>query len=189
MSEIIPIKQEYEPQTSWGGVTNPSFHNPDSFRYLIHLDSGLPDNDTNYPSYKYLVDNPSGLEEAGRLSASLVDSNHRVLWQGTSSQHGYIIEVPEQAVIATSARDMYTKGIQVEEIQTLYPPQDPNELLAATPLHDHNEVLVATDQLEVKAIFWTNSEADDQPPYTREEVEARARIYGIPFIELDLIKY
>jgi 4'-phosphopantetheinyl transferase EntD len=63
-------------------------------------------------------------------------------------------------------------------------------LLADTPAHDHNEVLFSAKDAVVKAFFWVEPQVKDEvPPYTREEVIGMARNAGLPFLELDLLKY
>jgi hypothetical protein len=180
------MSQEFVP---WGGVTDPDHHDPANFRYLLHLDSGTVlqgDALASDAQYEYFLQNPSAIHETPQLSASLVDCDHRMLWQFTSSFHGFIIEVPKESVIATSPQDVAIS----ERTSEL----DPELLLEATSPSEWNEVEVSTKNLVVKAVFWvvdnglvTNRRSEEE--FDFETVQAEARKAGLPLIKLDLEKY
>lgn len=180
------MSKEFVP---WGGVTDPECHNPDTFRYLLHLDSGiLLGDDALAPDaqFVYFLQNPNAIHNVRLLSASLVDNDHRLLWEFTASFHGFIIEVPPVSVIATSPQD-----IAISESTSL---MDPEVLLEATGPTDWNEVEVSTEKLVVKAIFWVvdNGIVPDrrrEEAFDLETVRAEAYKAGLPLIELELEKY
>ncbi len=193
MSENSATNPELQRTIPWGGVTDPSHHDPHLFRYLVFLDSGRPieanDKDPN-SRWEYLLGDPSRIATAGLISASLVDQDHTALWQGTSSTHGFIIEVPEDGVVATSTRDMFTKGETEKSLKQKYPVKSPESILSGTPSHDHNEVLVTAERINVKAVFWVKPQLEEgESPYTREKVMELAQDANMPFLELDLMKY
>ena len=180
----------------WGEITDPTNHDPDSFRYLIHLDNGKrfildePGTDGLNESYEYAIDNPGLLTENEQLSASLIDREHTQIYWGTTSQHGYIIEVEPNAIIATSPRDMMLRARPLAEVLADCPVLSADEILAATTDYDHNEILVSPANLAIRAVFWANLQegAETDPPLSREYVEQAANRANLPFLELDLIR-
>lgn len=173
----------------WGGVTDPDHHDPVNFRYLLHLDSGtVLGDDALAPDaqFVYFLQNPSAIHTARQLSATLVDRNHRLLWQFTSSFHGFVFEVPTGNVIATSPKD-----IALSARTTV---MDPDALLEATQPTDWNEVEITTGPLVVKSVFWVidNGIVPDrykEEAFDLETVKAASHKAGLPLIELDLEKY
>src|SRR4051812_44567387 len=120
MPEILP--------SPWGGVTDPNSHDPRNFRYLLHLDSGRPvdpSDVTPNAQRDYFLHNTDAIHGAGHLSASLVDQDHTLLWQFTTSIHGFVLEVPPSSVLATAPRDMFISGQTPAEIADQFPPKDP----------------------------------------------------------------
>lgn len=196
MTELPAIDAETGNQDSWGGVTDPTHHDPGHFRYLLHLDSGKatsadPSNPGPDEVWEYAVHDPDKLKSLPFVSASLVDETHRLLYQGAASNHGFILEAPKSAVIATCPMDMFSgkNGKTVDELRATYPTSDPDVLLAETKQTEWNEVLISPDDLVIKAVFWVNGEHDDEPDIDRTAAEAAAQSLGLPFLELDLIKH
>jgi hypothetical protein len=192
MSKNLLNTPEVKVMPPWGGVTDPLMHDSSSFRYLLHLDSGQPvDGDGEDPNseWEYLMSEPARLKSLGYISTSLVDESHPVLWQGTASSHGFIVETSASGVIAASSRDMYTKGKSLDSLRAQYPPPDPDTLLMDTPANSWNEVLISAEDAAIRAVFWVDAQPGDDPTYTRAEVQAMADEAGLPLIELDLVKY
>lgn len=180
----------------WGEVTDPTNHDPESFRYLIHLDTGKqfildePGPDGLMDRYEYAIDDPSLINSHDQLSTSLIDPKHRQIYWGTTSQHGYIIEVAPDAVIATSPHDMLLGARTMEKVLAVCPVLPADEILVNTSPYDHNEILVAPANLVIKAFFWANLQegAQADPPLSREDILQAALVAELPFVELDLIR-
>lgn len=180
----------------WGEVTDPTNHDPESFRYLIHLDTGKrfildePGPDGLNDRYEYAIDDPGLLTEYGQLSTSLIDQQHTQIYWGTTSQHGYIVEVDADAIVAASPRDMMLRARSLAEVLTVCPVLSADEILAATADYDHNEILVSPANLVIRAVFWANLQegAETDPPLSREYIQLAASRADLPFIELDLVR-
>ncbi len=190
MSEIpFPASAETFNQKPWGGVTNPEMHDPTRFRYLIHLDSGRPVGDPEVGPYEYVLENPELLRTMSTISTSLVDQDHTLLYQGTKSTHGYILEVPASSIIATHSTDMYSQNRDTNTMSSQHPVTDPDQLLLNTEPSDWNEVVIAPEGLVIKAVFWVNNQTGEEPAYDYETVRLAAESSGLPFLELDLKKF
>lgn len=194
MSENSANSPETDSQAPWGGVTDPTQHDPKHFRYLIHLDSGKPtylgsEIETADKVWEYMLDDPAKIRSLSSISASLVDQDHPILYQGTGSSHGFIIEAPRPAIIAAHSRDMSSRSKSEDVLNKDFPVPDPNQLMADTKPTDWNEVVVSPDGTVVKAIFWVDGQTDDDTPFKREEVRKMAEEHGLPFLELELVKY
>ena len=162
MTESSIPAPELDSNIPWGGVTNPEEHDPQHFRYLIHLDSGRsnsldPSNPLHDEVWEYILEKPEKISELRLVSASLVDQSHRVLFQGTSSNHGFIIEAPQTAIIAANHDDMGSTSKTEEELRRQFPVPNPDELMAQTKPTHWNEVALSPDGIAIKAIFWVES--------------------------------
>ena len=176
-------------QKPWGEVTNPEMHNPAYFRYLLHLDAGRPIGDPEDDTWEHTLDNPSLLHEMPFISTSLVDQDHTLLYQGTPSSHGYILEVPPSSVIATHSMDMYSRSRDIEDISLKHPVADPDQLLMNTKPTEWNEVVIKPEGLVIKAVFWVNNQSGEEPTYNYETVRFAAEANSLPFLELNLRKF
>ena len=177
---------------SWGGVTDPLNHDSSSFRYLIHLDSGRVIENTEGRSdddWEFLVENPNELKNLEMISSSLVDQDHRLLYQGTMSTHGFIFEVPQQDVLATNPMDMFSSDKDIEHIKSTSVVTDGDSLLESTKKNDWNEVLVSPKNIVIKALFWVEPKHEGDFTYSKEQVKEIAKRAGLPFLELDLDKH
>ena len=188
---------EVEDQAIWGGVTDPTQHDPKHFRYLLHIDSGHrlvpfdPNDPHNDDLWEYALDDPDKLRSLDYISASLVDENHPVLYQFTSSSHGFILESPKSSIIAATSRDMFarSKSKSAEGLRNEFGVPDPEQLLNETRINEWNEVVVSPDGMVIKALFWTDTKADDEAPFEKEAVKSAAEKLRLPFLELDLVKF
>lgn len=190
MSEIpFAATAEAYIQKPWGGVTDPQKHNPANFRYLVHLDSGRSVGNPEDDIWEYVLENPHLLKTMPSISTSLVDQDHALLYQGTPSTHGFILEVPPSSVIAAHSMDMFSRNRDIEDVARNNAVIDPDQLLRDTKPTDWNEVVVAPEGLVIKAVFWVNNQTGDEPTYGYEAVRHAAEANGLPFLELDLLKY
>lgn len=166
-------------QTPWGGVTDPSHHDPGKFRYLVHLDVGrAPDGtDPGTTPWEYFLENPDRLRSMPVISTSLVDQDHRVLYELSAADHGFILEVPESSVIATNFMDMFSKFEDVEILREKFPVANPDQLLAETKTTRWNEVAISPNGLLVKALFWVKNQTGEMPTHSRETVKKAAEAW------------
>jgi len=180
----------------WGGVTSPNLHNPELFRYLIHVDSGF--NDPEVTSKRFFTDNISSINNPFRLSAqrghwndkpeqplyisaSLIDTQHRKLFVG--GRHGLIIEAPREGILATSPTDILTAGVKIHDKALIL---EPNELLEATAEERYNEVVIRPELIVVRAIAYLNSAiySHHLEGPSLEELEGVSRSLSLPLIML-----
>ncbi len=191
MNENLQISHEQDTVPVWGNLSNPLDFDPTSFRFLLHIDSGVTDPlNLDAEPVEYLVNNCSILNKMETLSSSLVDQDHPVLFQGTSACHGLILSAPESSILATNYRDIYTQDKTYDEIVQNYPVQDPDKLMESTQIHDHNEVLLRAKEISAQAFFWVEpQDPTEETPFSKEQIRELADAAGLPLVELPLIKH
>ena len=157
---------EVEP-AYWGQTTDPSQHNPDGFRYLVHAfnlyargnalilnnlvtqDEGTVTDEVGDQSIDVFKE-PERINERVSLSMSLIDQDHTATWGGA----GIIVAVPESSIVLTSPTDagvpnshrnhLIAKGRSMGILS-------PDEMLERSSPIEHNEI-VALGQSGLKAI-------------------------------------
>ena len=149
---------EYESiPTSWGGTTDPRFHDPEKFRYLVHalrpygnppqalasLYVGLDEIEYSqqFGDQKInLIEQPEQVANRVSLSMSLIDENHT----RTFHDAGLIITAPPENIMVTSGVDAGTQNSSISDLQArkaASPILDGDSLLAATGDFNYNEVV------------------------------------------------
>lgn len=134
----------------WGDVTNPLEHNPDNFRYLVHMDTGRWSEDSEK---RFYVDNIDSIFTAPRLSTSLISNNRK---RAFVAIHGFIVGVPECDVLATHSGDMWSSKLETEHLMEQWPVQPPEDVLngpSTWPVN--NEVIVSPEQMTIMGILVT----------------------------------
>ncbi len=150
--------------TVWGGVTDPACHDPESYRYLVHIDSGFIDYEQKRK--RYFIDDLTEIDiplgtghRTSRnrqpvISASLI--SHEVNPLFVSGSHGLILEAPDDAIIATSATDIWIDDESLDRLSRLSP-HEANQLLEQTSPITNNEVVLDPRLLVVTGIIFLAS--------------------------------
>lgn len=178
--------------TAWGGVTDPKLHNPEDYRYLVHMDSGF---DTYLDGRKYFIDNIGAINEplgTGHqnsrkrnpvICASLVSNHVNPLF--FHSTHGLIIEVPAESVIATNATDIFIDDEDLDKLAK-QPLHEPDTLLAETSPFTNNEVVLEPSRISVTGILYLGSARYRYHNYNRclASLSVVAEIHSLPVITI-----
>lgn len=198
-------KRDFEP---WGHVTEPTKHNPATFRYLIHALNPMAttsmemiaavvardepkaiDREEGDQSIN-LFSQPEKLDQRVALSCSLVDQEHH----GTWGRAGLIVEAPQENVIITDSSDvgaivMSKKNLlkQARKRHSLTAEQ----LLQQTHPTSYNEIVVIANEAGRKvalAGFFYKVTEDGQPMdealYRKMQMHAhRLNLPLVPIIE------
>lgn len=104
---------EVEP-AYWGQTTDPSQHNPDNFRYLVHAfnpfsllnaiytseKTGASDDEARRQSINLRI-RPEDIDERVSVSMSLIENGHTA----TYGIGGIIVQAPESSIVLTSPTD------------------------------------------------------------------------------------
>jgi hypothetical protein len=122
LSEAAPLPSSQTDSVHWGDTTDPSSHDPNNFRYLVH---GMSVRGTasmaeayegiNRDSYGLtdeavaaqrtdLLSTPEQVQKRITMSTSLIDAERRHTW----NEAGIILGVPEEDVLITAPRDVGT---------------------------------------------------------------------------------
>jgi len=195
---------ELEPQANgWGGVTDPSLHDPKNFRYLVHAINPFSQMNaltiTLYDArdgIKYdeawgdqkisMYDQPERLAERVSLSMSLIDQDHT----GTWGEAGLIVEAPEHNVVLTSESDA---GAHNNNLDFLMTQADKKGVMAGGDLlrysspSSYNEVVAVANrdgsELKLKGFFYKATKGGD--PYNKQlanRIQMHATRLGLPVI-------
>ena len=109
------LLREYPDKNKPAGwkTTDPKKHNPENFRYIVHTIinrnndyvaslRGKPRNEQSRQKYTDL----QGFLERPFTSCTLIDETHRGTYSQAKIPHGFILEVPEENIIAINPNDM-----------------------------------------------------------------------------------
>lgn len=162
----------------WGQTTDPSQHNPEDFRYLVHAFNSLARlgalfiqlvtqdevaaTDEVGDQSINVFEEPERIDERVSLSMSLIDQKHTATWGGA----GIIMAAPESSVVLTSPTDagvpnshrdrLIAKGRSMGILS-------PDEILERSSPIRHNEI-VALGQSGLKAVgFFYKVDSQNNP--------------------------
>ncbi|MGD2169919.1 MAG: hypothetical protein PVI40_06740 [Chlamydiota bacterium] len=169
----------------------------ESFKFIVH---GISENNL------YLfADNVEKSLQGRLISASVISDEKQGIFTGAF--YGFILQVPANLVIASSANedfeDMHVKNRfetleelvnEVEKVASLHPLFSPDDLLEKTPQKWYNEIVILGSSkllnpdapetsVKVSGIFFMN----DDPRATdavKTELMVLANRNNIPFVEL-----
>ena len=106
---------ELQPNTGveiWGGVTDPTEHNPENFRYLLLRDTGthewIPNRSgigQKAESSSFLIEDPARIVEIPGVWGSVIDQDHMSI--PPQGRHLLIAEVDADGVVMTEPHDHY----------------------------------------------------------------------------------
>ena len=193
----------------WGEVTDPTKHNPQKFRYLVHafnpfsvisqpLVAILGEIDGAYKVDKSegdqsinLFNQPERLGERVSLSMSLIDQDHTGTWE----PGGIIVEAPEENIIITSPTDIGSHNSskeflkkQAQKLSLL----SGDQLLQLTDPAFYNEVVAFAKSDSGKTIklagFFIKVDKNDNPidPVIAEKVEQHAKRLNLPVVKIKI---
>lgn len=137
----------------WGQTTDPSQHNPDNFRYLVHAFNPFSLFNAIYISKKTGASNdevrrqsidlqirPEEIDERVSVSMSLIENGHTA----TYGSSGIIVQAPESSIVFTSPTEAgvinSNKGRLVARGQSRGL-LSPDQLLERGSPHTYNEVV------------------------------------------------
>ncbi len=166
----------------WGGVTNPLEHDPENFRYLVHMDTGKSRKLASQRTARYYIDDIGALFTAPRLSTSLISNNRSRAFAG---MHGFIVEVPEEDVLATHSGDMWSSVWSTEQIKKQWPVMPADEILngpATWPTN--NEVIILPGRLSITGLLAT-AERYYSTTHSIDFLQANADELGVPLVTVD----
>jgi hypothetical protein len=132
----------------WGKTTDPTKHDPNKFRYLVHgfefVDDDLDDSTRRSLKMRgVLLFNLDKLNELPSVSASLIDNKH----QGTWGYGGLILEAMNENIVRANVTDNGSRNSHLESIQqmqTALPSSDSLMRLSYGRHGSYNEVLLKT---------------------------------------------
>lgn len=186
----------------WGQTTDPSQHNPDNFRYLVHafnpharlsaifLQSIIQDKETAVKDGQGdqsidIFREPERIDGRVSLSMSLIDQNHSATW-GNS---GIIVQAPESSVVLTSPTDAgvlnsYRNHLigQGQSMGIL----SPDDILERSSPDRHNEI-VALGCSGLRAVGFFYKVNSQKKPIDPDSVGAMCRLgnrMGLPVVEI-----
>lgn len=190
----------------WGGVTDPSHHNPDRYRYLVHAfnpfakltmplaqltahrDGIMDATDKSHGDQSIdLFRQPDRLNERVSLSTSLIDQDHH----GTWGSIGLILEAPEDNIVITASSDVGSLNASPDFLRQQaesHRHMSGDQLLQQTPPTSYNEVvaLAKTGQgdLKLKGFFAKVDEEGYLDEKSAQTLKYQAQRLGLPFVEI-----
>lgn len=198
-------------ESVWGGVSDPSSHNEESFRYLIHafnpfVSSSMrlinaqhalakQQNGRNWkvdPSHGdqtiNLYEQPERVLERVSLSMSLIDQDHT----GTWGDGGIIIEVPEKNIVATSNTDMGSMNSDPDFLRSQFAcsaKYSGDGLMQVTAPIMYNEVVafanVDGSKIALKGFFYkTDRHGEPLNEIIARQMEMHASRLGLPVVKV-----
>lgn len=199
-------------EENWNNTTtDPSQHNPKSFRYIVHavqdpmlrayrdlmsiqmqLDSGIQ---TDPGRNIDLLRAPDRVPEKPLISASFIDQDHRATW----GRVGFILEVPPVNIISTNTQDVgspFYQGLDwVRQKLRARSLMSPNALLAGTVPTDSNEVEITgthpddlTKKVRIIGVFVKRLPSGRIPEVPNEllrQIQGVAYRLKVPIIEVE----
>lgn len=190
--------------TSWGGTTDPRFHDPKKFRYLVHalrpygnppqalasLYVGLDEIEYSqqFGNQKInLIEQPEQVANRVSLSMSLIDENHT----RTFHDAGLIITAPPENIMVTSGVDAGTQNSSISDLQArkaASPILDGDSLLAATGDFNYNEVValanIGDSKLQLSGFFYKTVCGRPKDETLTEVITGHANRLGLSVVEI-----
>lgn len=119
------LRREYgtKDKPSGWGVTDPLNHNPENFRYIVHTTSKTSLDHATWETYarrlgpkREMNDNAWEVLIANFLarnstSCTLIDEIHRTTYKWDVMPHGFILDVPEENIVALDPTDLGTHNV------------------------------------------------------------------------------
>lgn len=177
----------------WGQTTDPSQHNPDNFRYLVHAfnpcargnalilnnlvtqDEGTVNDEAGDQSIDVFKE-PERINERVSLSMSLIDQNHTATWGGA----GIIVAAPESSVVLTSPTDAGALNSYRDRLIAQGQSRgilSPDEILGRSSPSMYNEI-VALGQSGLKAVGFFYKVNSQRYPINVDLTTAMYRLGG-----------
>lgn len=191
----------------WGETTDPSVHDPENFRYLVHainpfssmnamritlLDArdGITYDESWGDQKISMYDEPERVAERVSLSMSLIDQEHTATWGGA----GLIIEAPEENIVLTSETDAGSHNNHLDFLHDQgsgHGVMSASDLLTRTSPHSYNEVVAVANRdgskLQVKGFFYkVTSKGEPIDRKLAQRMTMHANRLGLPVIELTI---
>lgn len=205
LSEADNAGPERPTSEFWGNVTDPRFHDPGKFRYLVHAFDkyneagiGLMLTGTEHSEAQAvdLLLEPSRVAERVSLSMSLIDEAHTSVWGFTG---GLIIRAPASNIQLASPTDAsvvnadpYSIKVRAGEVGEL---RDPDAILRETQPGKHNEIVAlgedaSGNKLQVDGIFYIVDEDGDVPDMQAcNRLRSLATENNLPLVEIPYGEY
>lgn len=187
-----------------GDTTDPTQHDPTSFRYLVHslnpyaasnilymlsgvgasADPSHGDGDQSINMYEQ----PERAAERISLSMSLIDQDHTATW----GHGGLIISAPEENIVLTSRTDADAhnndKNFLLEQ-SVRHGVMSAEQLLATTSPRQYNEVVALADndgsKLETIGFFYkVTSKGEPVDLVIAQQMRMHAERLGLPVVEI-----
>lgn len=182
----------------WGQTTDPSQHNPDNFRYLVHAFNPFSLFNAFYISKKTGASNdevrrqsidlrirPEEIDERVSVSMSLIENGHTA----TYGSSGIIVQAPESSIVFTSPTDAgvinSNKGRLVARGQSRGL-LSPDQLLEHGSPHTYNEV-VALGRSGLRAVGLFYKVDSRKKPVDSDQAAnmlGLGRRTGLPVVEI-----
>lgn len=182
----------------WGQTTDPSQHNPDNFRYLVHAFNPFSLFNAIYISKKTGASNdevrrqsidlrirPEEIDERVSVSMSLIENGHTA----TYGSGGIIVQAPESSIVFTSPTDAgvinSNKGRLVARGQSRGL-LSPDQLLERSSPHTYNEV-VALGRSGLRAVGFFYKVDSRKKPVDSDlaaNMLGLGRRTGLPVVEI-----
>lgn len=197
----VESERAYDSQPRFqGDTTDPTQHDPTSFRYLVHalnpyavlnvLSSsvGASADPSHGDQSINMYEQPERVAERVSLSMSLIDQDHTATW----GRVGLIISAPEENIVLTSRTDAgahnHNKDSLLEQ-GARNGVMSADQLLASTSPQQHNEVVALADhdgsKLETIGFFYkVNSKGESVDPVIVRQMQMHAKRLGLPIVEI-----
>lgn len=182
----------------WGQTTDPSQHNPDNFRYLVHAFNPFSLVNAIYISKKTGASNdevrrqsidlqirPEDIDERVSVSMSLIE-NGRTATYGSG---GIIVQAPESSVVLTSPTDAGVLNSYRDRLITQGQSRgllSPDQLLERGSPHTYNEV-VALGRSGLRAVGLFYKVDSRRKPVDSDQAAnmlSLGRRTGLPVVEI-----
>lgn len=189
----------------WGNVTNPSNHNPNNFRYLVHafntlneefnLGVVLSEEGFSQAQAIDLLKEPAKVAERVSLSMSIIDQNHTNVW-GYSG--GLIVSSPETNILIASPKDVGAINSNRDALRAMASQKSllsADEVLSQTPDGKYNEIVAlgrtqVGGELKLDGFFTvTDTDGDIDNPAIVERLKTLATAMNLPFVKIQYAGY
>lgn len=123
-------------------TTDPQNHDPDNFRYIVHAIINTGDNDyiaslqrrpeKTHRMRKWM--SLAGFLSREMISCTLIDEVHRGTYhQRRAVFHGFVLNVPEENIVAIAPGDMIKPGGQTQQGEQIYTRQEREQHVTVKP--------------------------------------------------------
>ncbi len=182
----------------WGQTTDPSQHNPDNFRYLVHAFNPFSLFNAIYISKKTGASNdevrrqsidlrirPEEIDERASVSMSLIENGHTA----TYGSSGIIVQAPESSIVFTSPTDAGVINSNKERLVARGQSRgllSPDQLLEHGSPHTYNEV-VALGRSGLRAVGLFYKVDSRKKPVDSDQAAnmlGLGRRTGLPVVEI-----